>query len=782
MELVDGTSLRDIIESRPMAVKKLLSIAAQAADGLAAAHEKGIVHRDLKPENLMVDRSGRVKILDFGLAKLVLTPSASAEDATVSLAEKTSEGTILGTVGYMSPEQASGKQVDFRSDQFSLGAIVYEMATGRRAFRGATPVETLSSVIRDDPSPIPEAAPGAPAPLVWAIDRCLAKDPSERYGSTRDLARDFANLRDHVGRDGSSPSVSAGPAEPKGVSPRWAARVVVAAAAAVAAAGLAFLAGSRTARREAPTFERITFRRGTIVSARFAPGGDSIVYGARWEGKPLEIFSTRGSGMESRSLGITNADILSISRSGEMAISVNRRVLGGFLYTGTLARADLSGGAPREILENVSEADWTPDGKELAVSKRSNEGGYELDLPAEKRLFSTPGWISHPRVSPKGDLVAFIHHPVPGDDRGEIMVVDRAGKTHVLSGGWGSAQGLAWRPDGREVWFTSALGTNRYLNAVSLAGKTRLVDQMAASLVLQDISPAGRVLLTRVDLPVNLFVESEGAASEVNLTWLDASIVHDISPDGKVVTFTEAGDGGGPYCSVYVRRVDEPYATRLGDGWAEGLSPDGKSVLAIDPSKATGLVIYPVGPGASRRIEHPGIGGEQWAAWLPGGQRIVFAGRETGHGVKIYVQDLAGRQALPITPEGVGVFFIESPYASLSPDGRRVAVDDPAGVLTLYSLEGEAPKTVPGARSGEGPVGWGSDGRSLFVSGAHEIPARVVRIALDSGARTPFKDLSPSDPAGVQAVDPVVLAPDGKAYAYSCLLYLSNLYVGEGLR
>ena len=777
MELVEGASLRDSIESRPMAAKRLLSIAAQAADGLAAAHEKGIVHRDLKPENLMVDRAGRVKILDFGLAKLLPSPSGSAEDATVSLAERTSEGTILGTVGYMSPEQASGKAVDFHSDQFSFGAIVYEMATGRRAFRGATPVETLSSVIRDDPAPVREIAPLVPVPLVWVLDRCLAKKPEDRYGSTRDLARDLANLRDGASLVSSSER-SAAPSARGGSRIPW---MIAAAAAALLLGAGAFYTGSRAARRPVPSFEQLTFRRGRILSARFAPGGDSVVYGAAWDGKPFEIFSRRGSGTESRSL-LAATELLSVSRTGEMAVSVNRRPLGGFVYTGTLARADLSGGAPREILEGVFEADWTPDGRDL-VATRATPKGFVLELPIGKPVFSTSGWIGNLRVSPDGKLVAFIHHPVAGDDRGEIDVIDGAGKVRVLSSGWTSAQGLAWRPDGREVWFTGAnTGTVRSVCAVTLGGVVRVVDRMAGSLVLQDISPSGRVLLCRTELPVSLFVSSPGSGRDVNVTWLDASIVRDISADGKSVVFTEAGEGGGPNCSVFLRRVAEPFAVRLGEGWAEGMSPDGRFVLAVVPTKPTSLVIQPVGAGQIRKLEHPGISDEVWAAWLPDGRRVVFAGRKTSGGAHgVFVQDVDGGPAAQVVAEGPVFGQIESPGALLSPDGRWIAAPDSSGRITLYGLDGKSSRSVASSLPGDVPVGWGGDSADLFVADPG-LPTRVARISLAQGRRTPFKEISPSDPAGVEAVGPIALARDGAAYAYSCFSYLSTLYIADGLR
>jgi serine/threonine protein kinase len=198
MELVEGRTLRRILTEGPILTRRALQLAAQAAGGLAQAHAAGIVHRDLKPENIMVTPDGRVKILDFGLAKLTASPAS--EDAATQSGDSldTKPGRILGTVGYMSPEQAAGRPMDFRSDQFSCGSILYEMATGRPAFHRASPAQTMSAIIEDDPEPIVRLNPGVPPPLRWIIERCLAKDPADRYGSTRDLARDLENVLVHL--------------------------------------------------------------------------------------------------------------------------------------------------------------------------------------------------------------------------------------------------------------------------------------------------------------------------------------------------------------------------------------------------------------------------------------------------------------------------------------------------------------------------------------------------------------------------------------------------------
>ena len=196
-ELVEGESLRDRIQRGPLPVRELLDIAVQLADGIAAAHSAGITHRDLKPENVMLTRDGRVKILDFGLARQAVT-AAPAPDKTVTMNE-TQPGAVLGTPNYMSPEQVRGLAVDYRSDQFSFGVILYEMATGQQAFSRESAIQTMSAVVTDEP-PVMDASVQSklPPPLRWTMQRCLAKEPSRRYESTRDLYEDLRAQREHL--------------------------------------------------------------------------------------------------------------------------------------------------------------------------------------------------------------------------------------------------------------------------------------------------------------------------------------------------------------------------------------------------------------------------------------------------------------------------------------------------------------------------------------------------------------------------------------------------------
>ncbi len=443
MELVDGPSLRELLASGPMLPKKLLDISVQIAEALGKAHGAGIVHRDLKPENVIVSKDGYVKLLDFGLAKLFVAPQDQVTGAPTAIQE-TQPGTVMGTVGYMSPEQASGKLADFRSDQFALGSILYEMATGKRAFQKGTGAQTLAAIIQDDPEPVAQVNPRAPAPLRWIVERCLAKDPDERYASTRDLARDLKSVREHMSEVTTTTSGGIAALEP---APRRRSRAIPLAIVALLLGTLAgVFFGRRMASSPQPRFQRLTFQRGTVINARFGPDGQSVYYTAAWEGAPMRIYSHRPGNPESAALSLPPARLLALSPSGEIALQLEPRTR-GFTYIGILARAPLSGGPPKEILQDVTFADWAPGSTDLAVVHRVASKD-RLEFPIGKVLYETSGWIQDPRFSPDGSLIAFIDHP-GGGDGGAVAIVDRAGQEGRSRGrvgdGPGSRMGAGWK-------------------------------------------------------------------------------------------------------------------------------------------------------------------------------------------------------------------------------------------------------------------------------------------------------------------------------------------------
>ncbi len=775
MELIEGQTLKDLFASGPVPTKKMLELAVQIADGLAAAHAAGIVHRDLKPQNVMVSKHGYAKILDFGLAKLV-TQESDELSGQQTAADATRPGMVLGTVGYMSPEQASGRPIDFRSDQFSFGSILYEMATGKRAFERGTTAETLTAIIREEPAPVAQINPRVPAPIRWLLERCLSKDAEDRFGTTKDLARDLASIRDHLSDtsftgDISREAAAAAAAPRRRLWPMLAGLGLLA-----AGVGVGLFAGRGLWSTPLPTFHQLTFRRGEVGGARFAPDGQTILYSAAWDGRPMEIFSTRTDSSESRPFGLSDAEVLAISRSGELAVSLHRRLLTGFVRTGTLAQTGLAGGgATRDVLEDVQWADWGPEGQSLAVVR--DVGAHNrLEFPIGKVVYETTGWVSDPRVSPKGDWVAFLDHPVPGDDGGAVAIVDRSGKKKVLTDLFATASGLAYSPDG-EIWFTAApIGNNRALYSVTPSGRARLRARVTGNLTIHDVFRDGRLLMTQAIERQGMIAMPPGEQKERDLSWLDWSSGTDLSLDGKVVAFTESGSGGGEGYSVYLRRTDGSPAVRLGEGSTFGLSPDGKWTLAIraltsDPQ----MVLYPTGAGEPRLLPKNGLRAQN-ANWVPGGRQILFEAAEPGHGVRLFLMDLETGKSRPLTPEGYRLFA-----SCVSPDGKRAAVLGPDRRVYTYPLEGGEPTPVPAIGPLDRVVGWSADGRIVLLRLA-ELPARVSRLDAASGRIEPWKQVMPADAAGVSGIGRIYLTPDGSSYVYGYTRVLSDLYVVDGLK
>ena len=781
-ELLDGVTLRQRLGPGALPARKAVDYAVQIAHGLAAAHEKGIVHRDLKPENLFVTKDGRVKILDFGLAKLQPALDAHApreEGATVSTA--TGAGVVLGTVGYMSPEQVRGDSADHRADIFALGTVLYEMLSGRRPFSGETNTEVMTAILREDP---PELANrDAPAGLEHVVRRCLEKRPEERFQSARDIG--FA-LEAVSGA--SSAALAAGA---RGVVTRrrkvlWAGAAVVVAG--VLGVGYYWVVQHGTS-PPPPSFKQLTFRRGVIHTARFAPDGHTIFYGAGWEGNPSQVFSARLEGPESSPLAVPDGNVASISPSGELAMLTGRMFLQGMPAAHAGPRPPGRRCAPRGRRANVLGADWAPDGRSLAVVRMDYGGAgtaeattdqwvrrqARLEFPIGKVLYESASsgiWV--PRVSPNGDQVAFVEER---PDRSSIELVDLAGRKTTLSSNQ-EPRGLAWSPKGDEVWFAE-WGA---LWAVSLTGNRRLVARFPGAVTLNDISRDGRVLLTLAQWHASLLVQAAGETGERDLSWFDGSQPAALSRDGGTLLFTDRGGAGSPQdlgnAASYLRRTDGSPAVRLGEGRAQALSSDGKWVLALVHGSPPKLVLLPTGPGEPRPIPLGEINCMR-ADLHPDGRRVLVWGSAPGQGTRVFVQDLDGRDRRAL-PDGFHLFFYGS---TVSPDGKLVAIAGPGQKLMLIPIEGGEPRPVPGVERFEAPVGWSEDQRFLYVFGSPmELPGRIHRIDLVSGRRELWKEIMPRDSAAFGGFGNVALTPDRKTYAYNLNRIFCTLYLVEGLK
>jgi eukaryotic-like serine/threonine-protein kinase len=769
MEYVAGRTLDKLIGRKGLRLTEALRYAVQIADGLAAAHEAGIIHRDLKPANIIVSEQGEVKILDFGLAKLnEPEPDAHAVTESVHLDTllQTDAGTIIGTVAYMSPEQADGHKVDERSDIFSFGAVLYEMITGRRAFSGDSKLSTLASVLHKEPAPLSQHEDEVPREVERIINRCLRKDPQRRWQSMADLKVALEDVLEEwdSGKAQVRRSAARNRTRQRGLPLMFWVGLVVLALAAGAYVGSQLLKAPR------PAFARLTYRRGNVTGARFSPDGQTVLYSAQWASEPAGIFSMRPGSRESRALDLPPARILSIS-SGEMAILVGSAAFGA---PGTLARVPLSGGAPREILEHVNDADWSPDGSKLAVS-RTVGGRNRIEYPIGTVLEESSGRPPmNLRLSPKGDLLAFFEYDNAVGDYA-VAVLDPHGSKRILSPGWTGASGLAWSPSGDEIWFGGTkTGGAPAMRAVTLAARERVVTETPAWMNLQDIARDGRLLFTVEDSRVGISGFGRDARQERDLSWFDASRIYDISPDGKTALFVEMSSGQPRNTSVFLRDTDGSPAVHLGDCNRPQLSPDGKWVACfVSDGAKTKLDVIPTGAGEAPSIPAKGMHYER-VEWFPDGRRLLFLGNEPGKPSRTFMQDMNGGIPVPITPGGMS-------GTRVSPDQKYVTVAD-GGKLNLYPIAGGALQPIADLDPGESVIRWSGDGRFLYLQKTLEPSVLLInRLDVKTGRKEPWKELKTPDPVGVQIRD-VVITPDGKSYAYDFQRDISTLYLAEGLR
>jgi len=767
-ELLEGETLRAAVSGAKLSAKKALEWARQIAHGLAAAHEKGIVHRDLKPENIFVTKDGRVKILDFGLARLAHPDEAKN---VTNLPTATQPGMVMGTLGYMSPEQVKGLPADSRSDIFSFGAVLYEMLTGNRAFKGDSAAETISAILKEDPPDISVTNQNVPAGLERLVSHCLEKNPEQRFHSAHDLAFDLEALS----------GVSASGLQPAAASSTGRKRRLLPAAVAVLLAGTAaaaYVAGRRTesaSRRSGASFQQLTYSQQTIFNARFAPDGRSIVYSAAVRGNTPALFTVRPEFPEAKPLGLRGVHLLSVSSRGELALLTGARYIAHNVYQGTLAQMPLEGGAPRDVLENVREADWSPDGSSLAVI-REMSGKDRLEFPVGKVLCETGGYLSDPRFSPRGDRIAFFEHPVKWDDRGLVAVVDLEGKKTVLADGFWGEEGLAWSSNGQEVLFSAGNSWSAFsILAVTLSGRRRTALESAGGLTIRDVRPDGLWLATRDDFLQGMPVLLPGQAAERDLSWLDLSDRPVLSADGKTIVFTEQSGNLGVNYAVCLRRTDGSPVVRLGEGTPADLSRDGKWALAIVPTSPQQLVLYPTGAGEARRLDRGGIESYESAVFSPDGRSALVCGHEPGHAPRCYVQEINGGKPRAVTPEG-------TTKGILSPDARQILVKASGSGLVLYPAGGGEGRPVPGTTPDDLAIRWSRDGGSLYVCRQSDVPLRIERLALPAGKRDLVRTIGPADLSGVTSVTSPFLAEDEKSYAYIFSRTISHLFLVEGAR
>nr|WP_320133115.1 protein kinase [uncultured Holophaga sp.] len=760
MEYLEGTTLRMRIKEGSLPARRAAEIALQIARGLAVAHEKGLIHRDLKPENIFLKQDGQVKILDFGLAKF-RAPVSGELDLTQDGAAaelETRTGVVVGTVGYMSPEQISARPVDPRSDIFSLGVILWEMLGGERPFQGASAIETLHAILKMEPDPL-KLGPGVPLSLERTLLRCLQKEPQLRFQSAADLAFDLEHSATQA-----SGTLLQRPSPwrerlARGIRPAlWGLGIAL-------LLGLVAVIGYSSHPQSTLSLQHLTYQNDIIGSARFAGDGKSFIFSLEKGMGSSQLMIGRIDGTDLRPLAAPGgARILSVSSRGDMAL---------LLPGGTLAQASLAGSPPRLLLEQVQEADWSPDGRELAVVRMLEDGRKRLEYPIGHPLFETEGGVpplSHARISPDGRWVAFIHYP--SASRGELCLSDREGHRRLLF--QGTPDSLAWAPDGRTLLFTCKLHKDSYeVRSIDLKGRHRLLYPLTGLMTILDVSSEGQVLLQEKDVRMGLRCWRSGETGERDMAWLQTSSVADLSRDGRQVLFGEKHEGPGPG-GAYLRTMEGSSPLRLGDGDPITLSPDGKWALVAGMEGGKGWSLLPTGAGSPRKLALEGLQPE-WGVFLPGSPYLLLGA--VGHkGFSYYRLDLDTG-----TCREWGEDPVDSAFCLASPDGLRVALGPVNGALELRDREGARLRTIPGLKAGDQLLQWHADGRHLFIADADPAIPRILLFDLATGRRTPWKALAPPDAKGIKRFNYIAVAPRGDAYAYSYTRVInSDLYLMSG--
>ena len=765
-ELLEGETLRARLAGGPLPPRKAIEYGTQVAHGLAAAHEKGIIHRDLKPENLFLTSDGRVKILDFGLAKLVEAERRAMTGNSATLPSRTVPGIVMGTVGYMSPEQARGLDTDARADIFSFGAILYEMLSGRRAFRGETAADTISAILKEDPPELTTTQRPVSAALERIVRHCLEKNPGERFQSARDLAFNLEALTSASGitSDIHSPAAKKRP---------WALPVLIAFLAVAAIVSAFFLVPVR--RTAAPEFRQVTFRSGTVYRARFANDGQSILYSAGWEGKPTELFAARSGSTESRSLA-PETSLAAVSSKDQLAVLLKTRflALGSVcLSEGTLALLPLEGGAPRPIMDGVEWADWTPDGSELAVIRSTEAPAATINVlqfPRDKVLYTPKrGWISDVRFSRDGRYLALAEH-VPSGDDGKIVIIDRAGKKIAESPHYSSINSLAWAPNG-EVWYGAGGESSRGIQAMDLRGRIRDVYHAPGDVTIHDIAANGRALITN-DNSRMLLLGGKSGSEDKNLSWLNWSLVADISGDGSTVLFSESSTGVNGTTAAFLRKLDGGPAIMLGEGLPLALSPDGKWAATLDLREPPNVVLLPTGVGSPQQLTSNGWDYRR-VYWYNDGKALIVRASEPNHQPRLYKIDISTKVMNPLLPEGIAGGWP-------SPDGKFL-LGVQQETLKIYKADGQEVRPLGKRETGDVVDKWSGDGKAILIWSGAPIP-RLERMDVTTGKRSPFGEVKPPDTAGVVQFLLPKSTPDGKAHIYSEYRLLTDLFVASGLQ
>ncbi|MEP6766461.1 MAG: protein kinase, partial [Gemmatimonadaceae bacterium] len=760
---VEGESLRDRLDrEKQLPIDDALRIAGEVADALQYAHEHGVIHRDIKPENILLQR-GHAVVADFGIALAASKTGGS---------RMTETGMSLGTPTYMSPEQAMGaREVDARTDVYSLGCVLYEMLAGEPPFVGPTAQSIVAKVITESPKSLTGQRRTVPLHVDAAVQKTLEKLAADRFASAGAFAQ---ALRDGGSSFHSSAQPMSRAATRSGVRvAQWAVATLIATAAVVGA----YLAGSRANSRSANDtllMQQKTFRTQSIFSARYTASGDAVVYSGAESGSSPRIYSLTSANPQPRAVSDSATHLLAISAKDEMAVLVGAVYNHHRVFTGTLARMPVGGGTPRELLTAVHDADWSPDGMQLAVVHEVNSND-RLEYPIGTVLYETPGSLSDVRVAPDGQHIAFNEHPERSDDRGVVAIVDLKGAHKVLTPQYLTLEGLAWTPDGRSLAFAAASSSGVLrIDEVTLGGDVLPSAPSIGNATIQDIGRDGRQLMIRSDFFKRIWVKLANDTTPRDLSWLDVSFLPVMSTDGSLLAFGDASNVSGENYSVMLRRTDGAPAVRIGEGSVLGMSADKQWLMSSLPSVPAKLMSYPTGAGTARQLDNGEFYAITAGAFVRNDSDIVVCGNEPKQAVRCYVRPLANGKFRPFTPEGVR-------GAVMSPDGQSiVALSEDR--YRQFSVRDGTSQAVPGIVMTDRVLRYSPDGKFLWVQRWNSQPVRVEQVDLKSGTRTILlPDFSPRRP-GVLNVPDVALGDNPRNFVYMERESSSYLFELKGKR
>jgi serine/threonine protein kinase len=787
MELLDGGTLADVLADGPLPPRRVVALATQMAEGLAAAHEKGVVHRDLKPGNVWISGDEQLKILDFGLAKKMegfvggRETTQTAADHPLGL--KTKEGTLTGTLGYMSPEQVRGEPVDLRTDIFSFGAVLYEMLAGRRAFSRNTAAETLAAILKEDPPELHALSQAFPAGLQRIVARCLEKSPGRRFQSARDLG--FA-------LDSSSTGVLSGPAP----SPRsnQVASWLLLSAVGLLLAGGGFLAGRTSARAvpSPPRFTQLTFSDKPVLRARFTHDGRSVVYGLAESGTMGTLLV--GATMHELSFGnpiprrVFERETLLLSVSSRDQLAVATDLTGPRvdldLAGGTLGISPLAGALPRAISNGVLDAAWHPDGKSLALI-RFHAHGCQLEFPEGRILYRLErGGLASLRFSPDGRYLAMFRRPVGiFEDAGAVLLVEAGnGVARVLGSEWDStAGGLAFRPDGKEIWFGAARnGTGWEIRGVDLNGRERGILTGPSALRLMDVDADGRALVEEAELRTDVLSYEAGGTASKKLTVRKSSMVQEVGRDGRLVLMADMDSGSAPNYDLYLRSADGSLPVPAGRAFHAWISEDSKSILSWRKEGTRNVfVLVPIAGGPERtlrtdRLEDLGF------CWSRTGELFALA-RQGDEQPRLWRvgPDEAPRPVSGFLPADADYWFWIP-----EPAGRRALVlrrEKAAVWASLTDASKPAEESSWTRRGDEWPEGFSEDGAWIYLrSPSRQAAIEIERLNLSTGKREPYRRFVM--PGLVGDASRVWVCPDATRLVVERSWFASQLFLVEGMK